>query len=208
MVGENGCEWSPWFKAHFDGCSWDKAERSFGQGHQMAEVLMRHTALISDTRADLASNSFRVFTENQNTFRLAGKCATLGGKPDIIALRDLDDGNPQGMVMDVKTGKPSPSHIAQVMVYMYAVPKALGQYKGIGFDGQVVYPDHAVDIPAESLTPEFVANLGALLRRIGGEEPAVKVPSLAECRFCDITSADCPERVEEAAENEGETGDF
>ena len=91
---------------------------------------------------------------------------------------------------------------------MYAVPKALAQYRGVRFDGQVVYPDHVVDIPAEAQDPEFVANLGALLRRIGGTEPAVRVPSLSECRFCDITLADCPKRVDIGAEDEEDTEDF
>ena len=208
MIGENGCEWSPWFKAHYDSCSWEKADRNFGQSHQMAQTLMKHTALISSVRSERESNSSCVFTEKQNSFRLIGKTATLGGKPDIISLRNGDDGQVCGTVIDVKTGKPSPSHVAQVMVYMYAVPKALGQYRGVCFDGQVVYPDHHLDIPAEALDPEFVTNMGALLRRIGGEEPAVRAPSLAECRFCDITSADCPGRMDEGAEDEGETNDF
>ena len=110
--------------------------------------------------------------------------------------------------MDVTAGRPSPSHIAQVMVYMYVVPKALRQYKGVRFDGQMVYPDHVVDIPAESVSPEFVANLGMLLRRISEDEPAVRVPSLADCRFYDVTSADCPNRADKSAEDEDETSDF
>ena len=28
---------------------------------------------------------------------------------------------------------------------MYAVPKALGQYNGVIFNGQVAYPDHVVN---------------------------------------------------------------
>ena len=120
MVGENSCEWASWFKAHHDSCSWEKADRYFGQPHSMAESLMKHTALVSAVRTAWEAKSCFVFTENQNTFRLAGTCATLGGKPDLIALADRD-GETVGTVMDVKSGKPNPSHVAQVMVYMYAV---------------------------------------------------------------------------------------
>jgi hypothetical protein len=35
----------------------------------------------------------------------------------------------------VKTGKPGPSHIVQVMVYMYAVPWAMGRHRGVVFNG-------------------------------------------------------------------------
>ena len=55
-----------------------------------------------------------------------GKSAALGGKPDLIVGKDST-----GMVIDNKTGQPSPSHSVQVMIYMYAIPRALHQYRGI-----------------------------------------------------------------------------
>ena len=96
-----------------------------------------------------------MFTENQNAFRLTGQTAVLAGKPDLIALNSAT-----GRILDVKTGKPSPSHIAQVLIYMYAVPKGLPQYRGVCFDGAVVYPDDVVAIPAAAVDERFVANLG------------------------------------------------
>ena len=83
------------------------------------------------------------------------------------------------------------------MIYQYAVPLALAQYQGIEFRGHVAYPDSNVSIPALGKDSEFVRNVGALIRRLANDAPARRVPSLAECRFCDITSADCPERMEE-----------
>ena len=52
---------------------------------------------------------------------------------------------------------------------------------------------------------QFVQNLGALIRRLSADKPARRVPSPQECRFCDITAADCPERVDEGSEPKGET---
>ena len=52
-----------------------------------------------------------------------------------------------GTVLDAKTGEPSTSHKVQVMLYMYALPKALPQYRGITLEGKVVYPDHEESIP-------------------------------------------------------------
>ena len=38
--------------------------------------------------------------------------------------------------------------------------------------------------------------LGALIRRLSADDPARRVPTRQECRFCDITAEDCAERVE------------
>ena len=52
---------------------------------------------------------------------------------------------------------------------------------------------------------QFIQNLGALIRRLAADKPPARVPSRQECRFCDITAADCPERVDEGSEPKGET---
>ena len=52
---------------------------------------------------------------------------------------------------------------------------------------------------------QFVQNLGALIRRLAADEPAKRVPSAQECRFCDISAADCPERMDEGSEPAGRT---
>ena len=82
------------------------------------------------------------------------------------------------------------------MIYLYAVPKALQRYRETKLRGQVTYRDHTVRVPAEAVDDKFVWDLGALIRRTSADEPARRVPSKQECRFSDITAADCPERVE------------
>lgn len=75
--------------------------------------------------------------------------------------------------------------------------------------GQVTYRDHTVWVPPEAVDDQFVKNLGALIRRISGDEPARRVPSRQECRFCDISVADCPQRADVASEpDRGTTADF
>ena len=141
---------------------------------------------------------YAVHVENQNSFRLRGQQATLAGKPDLIAVN-----SPDAVIIEAKTGKPNPNHTAQVMIYQYAVPRALTQHQGIEFNDQVVYPDATFSLPASSTDGELVPNLGALIRRLANDGPAHRLPSFAECQFGDITSADCPERVEE--QNQAET---
>ena len=199
LVGENSCEWASWFRAQHEGWSWDKVDRTFDQvGWQLA-----HTEGINESRQHWEDLGYAVFTENQNSFALRGRTATLGGKPDLIA-RNGDSGT----IIDVKTGKPSPSHGVQVMLYMYAVPRAMGQYKGVIFDGKISYRDHDVDIPASAMDERFVKNLVGLMGRLSAGEPARRVPSPRECGFCDISAADCPERVAGDAVAEGVTEDF
>ena len=199
LVGENSCEWAACFRANHEGYSYEKVPSTFdATGWQL-----NHTALINHLREQLESDGKTVFTENQNSFTLRGASATLGGKPDLITI----DGA-TGTIYDAKTGRPSPSHHIQVMVYMYAVPKVLRQFKGVEFNGKVVYNDHEVSIPAEAINETFVANLGDLVKRIASAVPARKVPSAMECGFCNITKADCPDRTAGDVIEGGETGDF
>ena len=65
-----------------------------------------------------------------------------------------------------------------------------------------------MQIPASGIDGKFVERLGALIRRLAAETPARRVPSTQECRFCDITKADCPERVEAEPREEEITDDF
>ena len=199
LVGESSCEWSSWFRAQHENSSWQKIPTSFDQ----VKWQLAHTAAIEDTRREWEELGFSVKSENQNSFILRGARATLGGKPDLIA-RNGDSGT----IIDVKTGKPSPSHGVQVMVYMYAVPRAIDGYRGISFAGNIAYSDHQVDIPASAVDETFIKNLSALVLRLSAPEPARRVPSARECSFCDISFADCPERVSEDSVSDGVTDDF
>ena len=121
----------------------------------------------------------------------------------MIAVKGHD-----AVIIDAKTGRPSPHHSVQVLTYMYAVPRALDRYRGMEFRGHVIYPDGNVQIPVSGVDRKFVERLGSLIRRLADETPARKVPSASECRWCDITAADCPERAEEMRGTEGTTEDF
>ena len=187
MVGENSCEHSSWFKAQHESGSWAKAPSDFNQ----VGWLLSHTAAINKNRDLWEEGGYQTLTEGQNSFAWETDHATIGGKPDLIALKDED-----GTIIDVKTGRPSPSHIVQVMLYMHMLPRALPQYEGKLFDGLVVYPDHEVPISPLDVNQPFLDALSALVERLASQQQARKVPSLGECRFCDITLADCPERLE------------
>ena len=165
--------------------------------------MLDHTALLKERITNREVGGFDVDVEAQNRFELRGKSATRAGRPDLVARRD-----DEAVIVDAKTGQENPSHLVQVMIYPYAVPKAFEKYRNLKPRGQVTYQDHTVRIPAEAVDEQFVRNLGALIRRLSADKPARRVPSPQECRFCDISAADCPERVDEPTLHQGETLDF
>ena len=197
LAGESRCEWAAWFRAHYQ--DWTKPPSDFNSTQWMLD----HTALVNEARESREKLGYTVYTEDQNSFRLRGATATLAGKPDLIAVKGNDL-----VIIDAKTGKPSPHHSGQVLTYMYAVPRALERYRGTEFRGHVVYPGGNVQIPVSGVDQRFVERLGSLIRRLADETPARKVPSTQECRWCDISAADCPDRIEDELRQEGTTEDF
>ena len=125
LTGENSCEWAVWFKAHHR--NWTRTPSGFNQ----AEWLLNHTALLNKRKAEWELSHYSVAIEGQNSFQLGGRSATLAGKPDLITQRDG-----QAVIVDVKTGQDSPSHVVQVMIYLYAIPRALEQYQNLKLRGQ------------------------------------------------------------------------
>jgi hypothetical protein len=184
LVGSDQCEWSSWFKAHHD--RYDKVPSDFNQ----SQWQMAHTELLAKLRADMIDAGYKVYTERQNSFSLRGQTGiTLGGKPDLIGIRENE-----GLIVDGKTGQPKDSDPVQVMIYMWAIPLALPKFKNIQFDGRVCYTDHSVEIPASQIDAKFKRRLTQMIKRIGGDEPCRKIPSASECQFCPIAETECPER--------------
>ena len=113
------------------------------------------------------------------------------------------------LIIDIKAGREQPSHVVQIMIYMYALPRALQQYQHAKLTGEVVYPTRTARVPMGSLHTQFIKDLGSLIRRLSSDKPAARVPSQHECRFCDITAADCAARVaDDASTREGTTLEF
>ena len=198
LSGGSSCEWSSWFKAQHEGWSWSRMPSDFDQ----TDWLLNHTALLNEQRERWEQQGYSVLTEGQNSFNLRCISAVLAGKPDLVAKR-----RDQITVIDAKTGRPSPAHTAQVLIYMYALPLAMERYKGLSIADQVAYPDHAVDIPADAVDGRFVENLSALIRRLASQMPARRVPSPGECRFCEITPAECPDMADDGSQEEGTTSE-
>lgn len=186
--GDDFCEWASWFKANHESRSYKKNPSDF----DTARWQIRHAELLNETRKNYESKGFQVFIQNQNAIRLQGRTALLSGVPDLLAVS-----NDSAIVIDVKTGQHSPSHVAQLLIYMYALPRSNGRFSGTKIEGRIVYSDHEMCIPASGVDKEFISRMGQLMLSIAGGTPPKKTPSERECGFCVITSEDCSERIED-----------
>ena len=104
----------------------------------------------------VGSRGSDVYVEGQNTFRLRGKSATLAGRPVLVVVDDRDV-----TIIVVKTGREQSWHRVQVMIYQYALPKALSQYRDVRIGGEVIYPSHTVRIAREARPGQFIEGLGS-----------------------------------------------
>jgi hypothetical protein len=145
-----------------------------------------------DDGRNLKAEGYAVFVEDQNKFTLKGRAATLGGVPDLVAARGAE-----ALVVDCKSGKQRGSDSFQVLTYMRVLPLTHPACRGVPLAGEVQYRDASLRIEPGQLTDELKALIRGTIERVGGDAPAVKVPSVSECRFCEITAADCRERVDE-----------
>ncbi len=197
LTGENSCEWAAWFRTHV------RSYRKVPNDFNALKWQLEHTNALNALLKRIEAPGRSAFIEDQNHFTLRGSTAALSGKPDLVAYSGTT-----GAIYDVKTGRSSPSHVMQVMIYMYALPRATKRYQGMSFEGIVAYADHQVRIPNSAIDGMFVAHLSQLVRRIADDAPARRVPSQRECRFCPITTIDCPDRATSEVSAIGWTQDF
>jgi hypothetical protein len=197
MAGEKQCEWATWFRSHY---IWEKVP----SGLDVAKWTADHAQLLRTRKAALEAEGFTVYAEDQNSFTLVGETGIeVSGKPDIVAIRGSEI-----CVEDCKTGSPRHSDHFQVLIYMLALPHVEGPWKDRKLEGRLVYGNTLVDIPSSKIDDQLKELFRKTILRIGGEEPPTKMPSWGECRYCDISSADCPERMETEPKAIGNHGLF
>ena len=185
MAGEKQCEWASWFRSHY---IWDKRPSDL----DVARWTANHAQLLRERKAALEAEGFTVYAEDQNSFTLKGQDGIqVSGKPDIVAIRGSE-----AYVEDCKTGTPRHSDHFQVLIYMLALPHVEGPCKGRKLEGRIVYGSRIVDVPSSRIDAESKELFRKAVLTIGGPEPPEKVPSSTECRYCDISETDCPERID------------
>ena len=191
MSGNDSCLFAPWVKGHM---WYKKRPRENLETWQAA-----HAAEVQVVAAAHAAAGRVVQLEDQNAFTLEGRTCILAGKPDIIAWDSS-----QAYLDDVKTGKKRDAHVWQVRLYLaYAERLWPGLVSGDGvalpIQGRLLYTGDApliVPPPTDDQTREII---GSTIRRLASPEQPARVPSVRECRYCDIV--ECPERLAEDDED-------
>jgi hypothetical protein len=185
IAGEVHCEWAAWFRAHY---TYDKIPSTFNSAKWTAE----HAAMVREQTTGWRADGYSVFVEEQNAFKLPGKSGvTLAGKPDLIALREETV-----YIIDCKTGLPRHADQIQVLIYMLVLPYVRPAWKHRTLSGRVQYRQDTVDISAPGVDAQFRTLFRRTMAQVSGTAALPRVPSYAECRFCDITRHDCPQRIE------------
>lgn len=178
------CLYSPWFKVRY---KYDKYEE---QATDLSKWNRDHTKLMKARRAELEADGWTIYEEDANSFKLEGAAAIVSGKPDLIAVK-----GDQVLVVDGKTGRERDSDIWQVLIYIYAIQKARPELADKRLEAEVHYRTGDVTLTPAEFTPERQQQMVSMIGILASEEPPKKVPSRAECRFCNIGVKDCPERV-------------
>lgn len=193
LATDDQCRYAAWFKSHF---RYEKVGRTDGT---LAKWKAEHGAMVTARVASLIADRWTVFTEAQNKFSLKGKVAILAGTPDIVAVRDG-----AALVVDCKSGQPKDKDFWQVCIYMLVVPLVHPAVKDKRLVGEVQYQTHSLIVQPEEFTLAQREQITEQIRETGGSTQPARVPSFHECRFCDISKQDCPERIEQQTTQEVE----
>ena len=187
MSGDVTCDRQSWLKSNYTGLSKKPFDATQWQ--------IRHTRGVKELSAEVERKGWKQIVEGQASFKYREPTGvTIAGRPDLVAF----DGK-TFTVFDVKTGRPRASDTVQVMLYMHYLPLVGLIPEGYEIRGEVVYSDHRVPVAPEAVGAEFTNHLQYYLGLFAQDVEPVARPSADECRFCDITSADCPQRVEAAS---------
>lgn len=189
LSGDAQCLYSIWVRAHFKLDLLDRGD------FDLAAWKIQHAEMVEKRVAALRADGWTVTVEDENSFTLAGRAAKLAGKPDVVAVKDRDV-----LIVDQKSGKRSPSHIQQVLLYMFAWPLVRPQFKDYRIAGEVEYRDGAIPISPEQFSPELRARIVDTMTKLGSSIVPPTVPSARECAFCPVSKVDCPARIDAAVE--------
>lgn len=192
VAGESQCKFALWNQGNF---------RLPSGGDFPSDWLVKHQSLLNEVAFDLRADGYEVEEEDANSLYLKTSAGvTLAGKPDIVAR------NGQGLVVDVKTGKPRGKDRAQVNLYQALIPaQQLHDIKEVPW-GRLVYAN-AEDklIPPTEVDDAFKNSVRAIVQVVAQKEAPDPQPSLSECRFCrckeicPFVQVEAPEALEAVA---------
>jgi hypothetical protein len=184
MAGEP-CLWGYWLQTHY-------IPRRVPEDPELAGHIADHSRMLDEFAGQLQGQGLRVWREFELRHEIPTYNAVVKGRVDCIVTRDS-----RVEIYDCKTGTPYDSDALQVMLYMYLV-KQRERSRDKTVTGALVYRDATV--PILTLPESFGSNFDYFVGVLCKETPPQKSPGKS-CRFCKISSADCPERGEDSGDH-------
>jgi CRISPR-associated protein Cas4 len=180
LIGDDLCRWSIWHRIYH---YYEEAKSDFNR----VQWSMEHATLRNEIQEQYIAAGYEVTPELDVT--ISGQVAKLKGRIDLVAIRE-----DKNLIIEIKTGKPRESDKIQLMLYIWALPKTYGKFRGASFDGLIVYKTHEIEISAIEVDEIFVRNFKQFTTDILSAEPDRKYPSPRECKWCRI--GNCDERMD------------
>ena len=131
LAGEAHCQWAYWFRARHE-------EWELGPSLSLSRVdwLMEHTWELIDCINRYQEQGYAVSNGWPNDYVLRVGGAVLSGRPEVIATKGDDC-----VVIDFHDGEATRSRTLQVMVHMYALPRAIDRFRSMSPRGEIAYPE-------------------------------------------------------------------
>ncbi len=194
LVGEQSCRFASWIQGHY------KIEKRVRDG-DLVTWKAKHTEMMNKRVAELKLEGWKVRVESQNFFKMKGNVAIVSGKPDIVATRGAET-----KVVDCKGGAIMDKNVAQVTIYQNILPLAWGRHDW-QLSGEVVYPSAIIPVSYDAAL-KLREPLFRLIKDLATSTKPDPTPSEMECRFCDVSLTDCPQRFGEGKSVDILTSEF
>lgn len=176
------CPWAYWFRAnhtlvskqpdHPDAPMWNA----------------RHEAIVVAVDEELRDAGLTTERELDLKLAFAGG-ALLAGKADIVAT-DVANGTIE--IFEAKGGWPQASDANQLLAYMLMMDQTIDEAESWTIGGWLVRQDSRERFAG--VPEEFEEAVVAGVARLASSEPPPRVPG-HDCRFCPLTTVDCPDRI-------------
>ena len=190
LGGDKKCLFSLWLTGNYE------VQKRSSNGDFSA-----HDEMVKTRARQYKDRNYVVYVEEENTFHLPGRMATVGGRPDLVVIEDDSI-----VIEDCKSGKQKKTHRFQVLIYMLLYRLSETGQKICGDripKGRLVYHDETIEILPNELDKEFRDMFSHLVAVLCASTKPSTIPSFYECSYCNIPDCYCPERkaIEEPQEN-------
>ena len=183
------CRWSTWLRTHF-------THARLPATVSLATWQLQHGAMQHAEAHRLKGNGYQVAVGPQNRWQMRNATgATLAGAPDLVARNDDGD----VLIVNVYPHEPKSADTLDTLISVYALARQHPDQPPPR--AALLYPGGRQEIDADTFTRELPAlkqSLHGLMQIIlDPDTPPERTPAWSECRYCDVSPSDCPERITE-----------